>query len=387
MGFLDPFFIESLIYKDKYDMIIIGEVMKRIYSLLLIVLTLFGLSSCFLFGKNTTYPDMVEYGRQEVLDVAKEKYSIKKWLFNTSYINGETTYDENNNLVINIYGDYITQFNSNFINGDNIDKAFTSFAGKNGGHDIQGKYRYFLCYVALGELEDGSLKYVYYNTNINKGVEIKDTIGSSDYNFDIHPEEIDKDLFKVDPLWGDMSIYLRYFENISPKALIYAQDKLKVYRREKYNALTEIEFYLEDDKVVFDMNYILDERHLEDKQLVFSTSKQYGYIYYYYGVDVSSYFDVYHLVEQSKENDNQVILKEYVKLKDLDGVILYSMIETRTEYKVIYDNDVLMRQEVDTFIGNINIEKEYLIDKINGVDFQETSKFKVSDFYVFYKKN
>ena len=53
-------------------MIIIGEVMKRIYSLLLIVLTLFGLSSCFLFGKNTTYPDMVEYGRQEVLDVAKE---------------------------------------------------------------------------------------------------------------------------------------------------------------------------------------------------------------------------------------------------------------------------------------------------------------------------
>ena len=64
--------------------------MKRIYSLLLIVLILFGLSSCFLFGKNTTYPDMVEYGRQEVLDVAKEKYSIKKWLFNTSYINGET---------------------------------------------------------------------------------------------------------------------------------------------------------------------------------------------------------------------------------------------------------------------------------------------------------
>ena len=86
-------------------------------------------------------------------------------------------------------------------------------------------------------------------------------------------------------------------------------------------------------------------------------------------------------------NELKLILKEYVKLKDLDGVILYSEIETRTEYKVIYGNDVLMRQEVDTFIGNINIEKEYIIDKINGVDFQETSKFKVSDFYVFYKKN
>ena len=73
MGFLDPFFIESLTYKDKYDKIIIGEVMKRVYSLLLIVLTLFSLSSCFLFGESTTYPDMVEYGRQEVLDVAKEK--------------------------------------------------------------------------------------------------------------------------------------------------------------------------------------------------------------------------------------------------------------------------------------------------------------------------
>ena len=42
------------------------------------------LSSCFWFGKTTTYPDMVEYSAEEVLSVAKEKYHIEKWLIQLS---------------------------------------------------------------------------------------------------------------------------------------------------------------------------------------------------------------------------------------------------------------------------------------------------------------
>ena len=67
--------------------------MKKIIALLLIVLTTFTLSSCFLFGDFTTHPDMVEYTEGEILEVAKEKYSITEWIFTGTEIMGEATYD------------------------------------------------------------------------------------------------------------------------------------------------------------------------------------------------------------------------------------------------------------------------------------------------------
>ena len=59
--------------------------MKKTILLLLALFFVLMLSSCFWFGKTTTYPDMVEYSAEEVLRVAKEKYHIEKWLMNSSY--------------------------------------------------------------------------------------------------------------------------------------------------------------------------------------------------------------------------------------------------------------------------------------------------------------
>ena len=159
--------------------------MKKIIALLLIVLTTFTLSSCFLFGDFTTHPDMVEYTEKEILEVAKDKYGVTEWIFTGTEITGKASYDAEGAFCLEFYDD--GQFSTEFVNGDNTEAAMQAFAGKNGNHDIQGRYSIFLCYIALGKCADGSMKFVYYNTNIHKDAEIADTIGASDYIFDVSP--------------------------------------------------------------------------------------------------------------------------------------------------------------------------------------------------------
>ena len=67
--------------------------MKIIVVLLLVVLSMITLSSCFLFGDFTTHPDMVEYTENEILEVAKDKYGVTEWIFTGTEIMGEATYD------------------------------------------------------------------------------------------------------------------------------------------------------------------------------------------------------------------------------------------------------------------------------------------------------
>ena len=78
--------------------------MKKIIALLLIVLTTFTLSSCFLFGDVTTHPDMVEYTEAEILEVAKEKYGVTEWIFTGTEIMGEATYDAEGIFTLEFYG-------------------------------------------------------------------------------------------------------------------------------------------------------------------------------------------------------------------------------------------------------------------------------------------
>lgn len=78
--------------------------MKKTLALLLIVLTMFTLSSCFLFGDVTTHPDMVEYTESEILEVAKDKYDVTEWIFTGSEIMGDASYDAEGVFTLEFYG-------------------------------------------------------------------------------------------------------------------------------------------------------------------------------------------------------------------------------------------------------------------------------------------
>lgn len=361
--------------------------MKKIFTILLSFVTVFSLSSCFLFGKSITYPDMVEYTEQEILNIAKEKYNITEWIYTSSEIQGKACYDENGAFKIEFF-DF--QYSTNFVNGDNIEKAMTAFAGKNGGHDIQGMFRYFLCYVALGKCSDDSLKFVYYNINIHKDVEITDTLGSSDYKFEVLPNEINNSLFTVDSKWGAMQLFLNKFKNLAPKGFIYSGDYLTIRSRYQYSysSIIELEFYKENGNIVYDIYYTEDENKPDEREFVYSTSERYGVLYNYYGLDKSLYFNIKQTVSQSTEQESCMSLKGYVSTKEINGTVIYSRFLYCAEYQVYRDNKIIYHNtSTDVVINKLEFERGWMIDKIDGVDHSETAKFILSDYYIFYKKN
>ncbi len=359
--------------------------MKKITMLALAIICLLALSSCFLFGRTTTYPDMVEYTEDEVLEVAKDKYGITEWIFTGTALHGEARYDDAGAFSLKFYNE---QFSAEFTNGSNIEKAMTAFAGKNGGHDIQGRFSHFLCYAALGECADGSLKFVYYNTNIHKDAEIADTIGASDYILEVLPTEITNDLFTVDSRWTDMQLFLNEYKDGHPRGLYYSGERLTTRRNAKYNGYVEFEFYKENDEVVYDVYYTKDEYKPEERRLVYSTSDRYGVIYNYYGVDKSQYFNITQTVTESTDQSNVMELWGYVEAKPIDGTVLYSGIGFKASYQELTDKGKIVEHDSwDQVYDKLSFERGYGIDKIDGVDHTETAKFTVYDFYIFYEKN
>ena len=360
--------------------------MKKIFLLLLIVLTTFTLSSCFLFGDFTTHPDMVEYTEKEVLEVAGKKYGITEWVFNGSKIMGKASYDTEGAFSLEFYND--GQFSTEFVNGDNIEAAMKSFAGKNGNHDIQGMYSHFLCYVALGKCSDGSLKFVYYNTNIHKDTEIADTIGASDYTFEVLPSEITNDLFTVDSKWTSMQLFLNDYKDGHPRGFYYSGERLTRRRVIKYYDYVELEFYKENGEVVYDIYYTRDEAKPDERRLIYSTSDRYGVIYNYYGLDESLHFDITTTVAQSTEDASCMSLKAHVKAKEIDEKVLYSKFLYSAEYYVKRnDGPVLHGTTNETVTDKLEFKCGWMLDKIDGIDHAETAKFILVDFYIFYEKN
>lgn len=358
--------------------------MKKIIALLLIVLTTLTLSSCFLFGRTPTHPDMVEYTEEEILEVAKDKYGITEWIFTGTEIRGEAWYDAEGVFKLKFYEEYLS---TDFTNGNNIEAAMQAFAGKNGGHDIQGMYSHFLCCVALGECADGSLKFVYYNTNIHKDAKIADTIGASDYTFEVLPTEITNDLFTVDSRWTDMQLFLNEYKNGNPREFVYSGERLTRRRNEKYNSYVEFEFYKENNKVVYDVYYTKDEYKPEERRLVYSTSDRYGVIYNYYGANKTQYFNITQTVAPSDDESNVMELWGYVETKPIDGTVIYSNIGYRAKYQVMSDGKIIEHNSSDNAYDTLNFKRGYGIDMIDGVDHTETAKFTVYDYYILYERN
>ena len=362
--------------------------MKKIIALLLIVLTTFMLSSCFLFGDFTTHPHMVEYTEAEILEVAKEKYGITEWIFTGTEITGEATYDDEGVFTLEFYGNlYNDQFSNEFVNGDNIEAAMQAFAGKNGNHDIQGRYSIFLCYIALGECADGSMKFVYYNTNIHKDARIFDTIGASDYPFDVSPTEITDSLFDVPSNWHEMRNFLNDFKGANSRGFVYSGERLTMRRMETYYSYVVTEFYKEDGKVVCDLYYLQDEGAPEESKILFySTSDRYEVIYNCYGDDVTDYFDISQTVEQSTKDENMMLLEGHAELKELPGTVVYTKIKYRAEYSIVHNGKITSMVKNEQVNIQTTINQSYLIDKIEGVDHTQTAKFAVYDYYILYEK-
>ena len=360
--------------------------MKKVVALMLATLFLFTLSSCFLFGDMTTHPNMVEYTENEVLTVAKKKYAVIEWIFTGTEILGKTWYDGEDVFCLLFYND--GQFSTKFAGGDNIEAAMQAFAGKNGNHDVQGRYSHFLCYVALGKCTDGSLKFIYYNTNIHKDAKIADTIGASDYTFDVLPTEITNELFLVDAKWSRMQLFLNTYKGTHPGSFYYSGDRLTRRHNVKYNEYIELEFYKEGDEVVYDIYYTKNTEKPDERRLVYSTSDRYGVIYNYYGLDKSEYFDITTTVTQSTEDKNCMTLKGQVNAKEIDGTVLYSSFLYSAEYYVLRDGKAVLHGTTnETVIDKLHFECGWMIDKIDGIDHTQTAKFYLSRFYIFYEKN
>ncbi len=360
--------------------------MKKITSLLLVVLTAFTLSSCFLFGGVTTHPDMVEYTEEEVLSVAEDKYSITEWIITGTELVGKASYDAEGAFCLEFYDD--GQFSTDFVGGDNIEAAMQAFAGKNGNHDIQGRYSNFLCLIALGKCADGSIKYVYYNTNIRKDAEIADTIGASDYTFDVLPTEITDSLFDVPSNWHQMRNFFDDFKGANPLGFYYSGERLSRRRMESYYDFIVEEFYKEDGKVVCDMYYLQDEGTPEERKILFySTSLRYEVIYNCYGDDVTDYFDISQTVEQSTEAESMMLLQGHAELKELPGTVVYTQIKYRAEYSILHDGNITSMIKNDQINNQTTINQGYLIEKIDGVDHAKTAKFSVYDYYILCEKN
>ena len=353
--------------------------MKKIALVFVIFISIFAFSSCFFFDRVTYFPDMKEYSEEEVLIVARDKYSVSERLFIGAYFRGEVVKNDNTVEIIPLLED----FSTDFINGDNIDTALTAFAGKNGGHDIQGHFHHFLCYVALARCEDGSLKYIYYNTNINKNADIYSTIGASDYNLDLSPENITDSLFTADSEWGDMTRYLSTFRGLDPVDFLYSREKL-TYRRYEMGGETEIEFYRENDRVVFDVFHDRNAYDGEDFRLIYSTSDRYGVIYNG-GGDHSDVFDVNIEILPSTEQTNVTVLWGSIKANDIDGEVIYSEISFRAEYPSLADGRIVMHESSDNKIDTLEIKRGYGMENVDPEDFAK-AKFELTDYYILYEK-
>ena len=360
--------------------------MKKILAAVLMILTMITLSSCFLFGDVTTHPDMVEYTEKEILEVAKVKYGVAEWIFTGTEIRGEVWYDAEGAFNLKFYND--GQFSTEFVNGDNIEAAMQAFAGKNGNHDIQGMYSRFLCCIALGKCADGSLKFVYYNTNIHKDSEIADTIGASDYTFEVLPTEITNDLFIVDTRWTAMQLFLNEVKDGHPRGFVYSGERLIIRRVQTTYSYVEFEFYKEKGEVVYDVYYTKDEEKPEERRLVYSTSDRYGVIYNYYGLDKSEYFNITTTVTQSTEQESCMSLKAHVEAKEIDGKVLYSRFLYSAEYYVLRDGKTILHGTTnETVTDKLEFNCGWMLDKIDGIDHAETAKFYLSRFYILYEKN
>ena len=349
--------------------------MKKIILFIFGFILLFTLSSC---EKSIIHPNMVEYKEDEIINKAKEKYSFSYVVFQGRKIYGEKEYDENGNLLINKISPV------KLFNEDNLDNTFKSFAGKNGPERIQYSYKDFICYYGLGQKDDESYLFFFYNLNIDKDANILDTIGMSEYCYDVLPYEIFKYDVKIPNNLGSIAMNIH---NTTFKSNVFSFDKDRLSYKSCVGQYLDndktnyrLEFYKENGIILYDL-FIEDEKDT----LIYSTSNNYNYIGYSYGMDFNDYFDMgYEILD----DNSQVIFNCKSKFKKIDGNILYSY------FKYVFDVNEKRKENPDTiyverfieYFYDLEFEKTFKKEKYEGNNYNEISNLTLWDFYVFYKK-
>ena len=198
------------------------------------------------------HENLVVYDKQEVLEIAKEKYQIGKFYFINYELYHEIPFEVNNS--------------------NNYEMAITSFVGVNGGHDIQGMYANFICYLAYGIDDNGNHKFIYYNTNLDKNEEIADTIGASDYPYSCNFEDIASSIDTIN--YPRLRDKLSFLKNLNPSSdVTYLIDE-KLTLRFQVKGLVpnctsfQMTFDKNNGKTIFDI-YCFNRN---EAQLYFSTN-------------------------------------------------------------------------------------------------------------------
>ena len=356
--------------------------MKKFIVIIFIIISCFSLCSCPYFGEVITHPNMVEYEEQEIIDKAKEKYSFSKVILKNKETFGKKEYDENGKLLI----DKISPVK--IFNGDNIEKAFTSFAGINGGRNTQFRYERFICYYGLGQKDDGSFLFFFYNLNLDKDANVFDTIGMSEYGYDISPYELTNEKISIPDGLKEIAYDIRkakfYYNylNYDMDRLSY-KSTISYYLGKSEFVSYRIEFYKVDNKIEYDLFLINDEL---DEKLIYSTSNKYSFIEYKYGMDINEYFDMQMQIEETDDNVNYICKS---KLKAVDGNILYSSFNyvLKIEEKREENLNTTYQEGFNVYTYDKVFEKNYSIKRYDINNYQDISLFTLWHFYVFYEKN
>ena len=351
--------------------------MKKIISIFSILILIIFLTSC---PGRTVYPNMVKYDEEVILDAVKEKYNVEEFIMTGAEFHGHISkYLEEDELEIYYFKN--PKFSDEFINPDNIAKALKSFAGENGGHYTQMQYHDFICYVAIGRLEDGTYKYLYYNTNIDKDEKIADTIGSSDYNLEFLPKDITKENLNIDPSWSSKNkLFDDVLSNKEPLDYNYLKDRMTADFEYKQHR-GHIEYYYEDDKLKYDI-YLTDKATLEEPkgELVYSSNDKYGVIYYRTGDEISS--NIAFNYDIIIDDEPYVRCNFHIEIVNVEGTILHSEIKysneyTRRPYHAPFYSWVINQSSYDRVMN---------IDDNKKADYSKDFIAKIEDYYIFYEK-
>ena len=177
------------------------------------------------------------------------------------------------------------------------------------------------------------------------------------------------------------------FKNPSPAGFVFSGKRLSLNSEAMGGGRIFIEFYKENGTVVFDLFF---DRLADDdgeREFIYSTSSRFGVIYNYYGLDNSQYLDISQTVTQSLEQQSCMVLKGYVKVKEIHGTPIYSRIFYSAEYLCERDGKIVSHGTAsDAVYNELEFERGWMIDKTEGVDHAQTARFLVSKFYIFYEK-
>ena len=309
---------------------------------------------------NQTEEDgVVTYSNNTVLEVIERKYGV------VSYIFTDEEYSKTNG-----------KYGSEIVDGDNIEAVFSSYAGaKRDGFD---------CYIALGRCNDETYKYFYYNTTLKKSDDIAKTVGASKYTLSVAPDEIDDAIFDTDEYWpffGKANI--KYLKGGNYTCYQYNRTKLtRVITYSASNSL-QVEFYKEDNKVVYDA-YDLEENN---KKLMFSTSNKYGTI------SKHSNKNGYLNIElEFTANGSSTTIHGRVSPNNVPSKIIYSKVNLTFTYLTNYENtetslSISKSATFYTLYDSFVFDKEFVtLDKYPIETYRGQCSFEADLIYILYEK-